>query len=195
LCPPEPSPKIPAVLGSAALIAFIGTADLARARAFYEGVLGLPVIEDEPGVALAVDARGTMLRVTAVREVAPRPYTVLGWAVPDVAAAVRHLAARGVPARRFDGLEQDDLGIWSAPGGARVAWFADPDGNTLSVAQFPGPPAGATTFASAADLAGALRRAAEAHHAHETALGAPDPDWPDRYAAFMAAERAGTPPS
>ena len=117
------------------LIAFVATTDLARARAFYEGVLGLRVVEDD-GVAVAFDAHGTMLRVTAVREVRPAPYTVLGWAVPDAAAAVRDLAAEGVATLRFDGVEQDELGIWNAPSGALVAWFSDPDGNTLSVAQF-----------------------------------------------------------
>jgi hypothetical protein len=79
-----------------------------------------------------------MLRVTAVREVRPAPYTVLGWAVPDTAAAVRDLTAKGVATLRFDALEQDELGIWAAPSGALVAWFHDPDGNTLSVAQMPG---------------------------------------------------------
>lgn len=118
------------------VIAFVATTDLERARAFYEGLLGLPVIEDD-GFALAFDARGTMLRVTAVREVEPAPYTVLGWAVPDAANAVRELEAKGVSILRFDSLEQDELGIWTAPTGARVAWFKDPDGNTLSVAQLP----------------------------------------------------------
>jgi catechol 2,3-dioxygenase-like lactoylglutathione lyase family enzyme len=124
------------MLARADLIAFVAATDLERARAFYEGVLGLPVVEHD-GFAVAFDAHGTMLRVTAVREVRPAPYTVVGWSVPDVAAAVRDLTAGGVPPLRFDGVEQDDLGIWAAPGGARVAWFKDPDGNTLSVAQMP----------------------------------------------------------
>jgi catechol 2,3-dioxygenase-like lactoylglutathione lyase family enzyme len=124
------------MLASADLMAFVATADLARARAFYEGVLGLPVIEDD-GLALAFDANGTMLRVTGVRELAPAPYTVLGWSVADAAAAVRELEARGVAVVRYAGLEQDDHGIWTAPTGARVAWFTDPDGNTLSLTQLP----------------------------------------------------------
>ena len=60
---------------------------------------------------------------------------MLGWSVPDIAAAVESLAARGIAFARYDGLEQDDAGIWTAPGGARVAWFHDPDGNTLSLSQ------------------------------------------------------------
>ncbi len=122
------------MLADADAIAFVATTDLERARAFYEGVLGLPVIEDD-GFAIAFDAHGTMVRVTGVRELQPAPYTVIGWVVPDAAAAVRGLAARGVSALRFDDFEQDELGIWTAPTGARVAWFKDPDGNTLSVTQ------------------------------------------------------------
>jgi len=123
-------------LAGADLMAFVASTDLARSRAFYEGVLGLPVIEDED-FALAFDAHGTMLRVTRVNDVHPAPYTVVGWQVGDVAAAVRELEARGATFRRYDSVEQDELGIWTAPNGARVAWVSDPDGNTLSVAQFP----------------------------------------------------------
>jgi catechol 2,3-dioxygenase-like lactoylglutathione lyase family enzyme len=125
------------MLARADLIAFVATTDLGRARRFYEGVLGLAVIEDD-GLALAFDANGTMLRVTGVREVTPAPSTVLGWAVPDIVTAVHELEARGVAFARYPGFEQDDQGIWIAPTGARVAWFSDPDGNTLSLTELPG---------------------------------------------------------
>jgi catechol 2,3-dioxygenase-like lactoylglutathione lyase family enzyme len=124
------------MLANADVIAFVATADLARARAFYEGDLGLAVIEDD-GFALAFDAHGTMLRVTRVAALAPAPYTVLGWSVSDIAATVRELETRGVAFARFAGFEQDEQGIWTAPSGALVAWFADPDGNTLSLTQLP----------------------------------------------------------
>jgi catechol 2,3-dioxygenase-like lactoylglutathione lyase family enzyme len=124
------------MLANADVMGFVATADLGRARGFYEGVLRLPVIEDD-GLALAFDAHGTMLRVTAVRELTPPPYTVLGWSVPDIAAAVRDLEARGVGFARYTGFEQDEQGIWTAPTGARVAWFTDPDGNTLQLTQLP----------------------------------------------------------
>jgi predicted enzyme related to lactoylglutathione lyase len=77
-----------------------------------------------------------MLRVTVVAALAPQPFTVLGWDVPDIAAAIRELSERGVVFERYDGMEQDAQGAWRAPGGARVAWFKDPDGNTLAI----GPP-------------------------------------------------------
>ena len=122
------------MLGSSDLVAFAASADLPRARAFYEGVLGLPVVEQDD-FACVFDANGTMLRVTAVREVSPAGYTVLGWRVADIEAVVAGLSARGVAFSRFDGMEQDDNGIWTSPGGSKVAWFTDPDGNVLSLTQ------------------------------------------------------------
>jgi len=123
------------MLESYDLVAFVGAADLDRARAFYEGVLGLPVTE-RTDFACVFDSGGTMLRVTAVPAVAQPGYTVLGWRVPDITAVVRELTGRGVTVLRFDGMQQDEDGIWTTPGGDRVAWFADPDGNTLSLTQF-----------------------------------------------------------
>jgi catechol 2,3-dioxygenase-like lactoylglutathione lyase family enzyme len=123
------------MLESSEVVAFVGAADLARARVFYEGTLGLPVVEHND-FACVFDAHGTMLRVTAVGEVSPTGYTVLGWRVPDIEAAVRGLIARGVAFRRYDGMGQDENGVWTTPGGEKVAWFTDPDGNTLSLTQF-----------------------------------------------------------
>ncbi len=123
------------MLESCDLVAFVGAADLDRARAFYEGVLGLPVTE-RTDFACVFDTGGTMLRVTAVPAVAQPGYTVLGWRVPDITAVVRELTGKGVTVLRFDGMHQDEDGIWTTPGGDRVAWFADPDGNTLSLTQF-----------------------------------------------------------
>ena len=122
------------MLASSDLVAFVAATDLRRARAFYEQTLGLPVLEQND-FACVLDAHGTMLRVTAVAEVARGGYTVLGWRVADIATAVRDLAARGVTFLRYDGMGQDEHGIWTSPSGARVAWFADPDGNTLSLTQ------------------------------------------------------------
>jgi catechol 2,3-dioxygenase-like lactoylglutathione lyase family enzyme len=123
-----------AVLGSAELVAFVPTTDLDRARFFYEGALGLEFVSRGPN-ACVFSANGVPLRVTLVAEVAPAGYTVLGWRVADVAVAAAELQAGGVELLRFDGLEQDHLGVWVSLEGARVAWFKDPDGNTLSVTQ------------------------------------------------------------
>ncbi|HVX23458.1 MAG TPA: VOC family protein [Acidimicrobiales bacterium] len=123
------------MLTDAPFIGFVPVTDLSAARAFYEGTLGLAVREDTP-FALVVDAAGTMLRLTPVPELTVQPFTVAGWRVPDIAATVRRLAEAGVRFTRYDGMDQDDLGIWTAPGGDRVAWFTDPDGNTLSLTTF-----------------------------------------------------------
>jgi catechol 2,3-dioxygenase-like lactoylglutathione lyase family enzyme len=117
------------------VIAFVATADPDRARKFYRDTLGLPLVSEQLPFAIVFDAHGTMLRVTVVKEVGPRPYTVLGWEVPDIAAAAKTMSQAGVVFERYQGMGQDELGIWSSPGGAKVAWFKDPDGNTLSISQ------------------------------------------------------------
>jgi len=123
------------MLESSHIVAFAAATDLDRARAFYEQVLGLTVVE-RSDFACVFDVNGTMLRVTAVPKVCRAGYTVLGWRVTDVTAAVRGLAARGVVFLRYDGMGQDGDGVWTTPGGDKVAWFADPDGNVLSLTQF-----------------------------------------------------------
>jgi len=123
------------MLESGRIVAFAAATDLDRARAFYEQVLGLTVTEVND-FACVFDVNGTMLRVTAVPEVSRAGYTVLGWRVADIAAAVRGLAGRGVVFLRYDGMDQDGDGVWTAPGGDKVAWFADPDGNVLSLTEF-----------------------------------------------------------
>jgi catechol 2,3-dioxygenase-like lactoylglutathione lyase family enzyme len=120
------------MLGGARLVTFLPTTDGDAARAFYEGVLGLTFVEDQ-GFALVFDLDGTPLRITRVESFTPQPFTVIGWAVDDLEATVRGLVERGVTFERFEGMEQDDLGIWDSPGGARVAWCRDPDGNTIGL--------------------------------------------------------------
>ncbi len=120
------------MLNDADLVAFVATTDIAKARAFYADVVGLTLTEDSP-FACVFDANGTSVRVTPVRDHTPAPFTVLGWIVADIAASIRDLASRGAAFQRFDGIEQDDLGIWTTPDGSFVAWFKDPDGNLLSL--------------------------------------------------------------
>ena len=124
------------MLANSSIVAFVATTDPSRAKAFYRDVLGLLLISEDE-YALVFDAHGTMLRVAIVGEIVLAPYTVLGWQVSDIAATVRGLAAKGVKFERYPWMEQksEDLGIWSAPSGAKVAWFKDPDGNLLSVSQ------------------------------------------------------------
>jgi catechol 2,3-dioxygenase-like lactoylglutathione lyase family enzyme len=122
------------MLTSQKLMAFVATRDPARAKEFYGGTLGLKFVSDD-GFALVFDANGTTLRIATVRELNPAPFTILGWQVADIESAVQALTAAGVVFERYGMFPQDELGIWLAPGGVRVAWFKDPDGNTLSLSQ------------------------------------------------------------
>jgi catechol 2,3-dioxygenase-like lactoylglutathione lyase family enzyme len=122
------------MLGNTPIMAFVAITDRERSRAFYADLLGLPLTGEDP-FALTFDAGGTMLRLALVEQLQPQGFTVLGWIVPDIATTARDLTARGVEFKRYGFMEQDALGIWTAPGGARVAWFPDPDGNTLSITQ------------------------------------------------------------
>lgn len=125
------------ILGGSKIVAFIPTTDAAKARAFYESVLGMRLAHDEPPFALVFDANGTMLRVTSVHEHHPAPFTVLGWEVEAIEDTVNRLTAAGVEFLRYPGMnDSSPLPIWTAPGGTRIAWFQDPDKNVLSVTQF-----------------------------------------------------------
>jgi len=121
------------MLGSIDIVAFVPTKDAAKARAFYEGVLGLRFVKDD-GFALVLDANGIKVRV-AKAQFTPAPFTILGWKVADIGKMVAGLQEKGVRFERFGFFEQDELGIWTAPSGDKVAWFKDPDGNVLSVSQ------------------------------------------------------------
>ena len=123
------------MLGTSEVIAFVAATDLDRAREFYAGTLGLRLVEQNQ-YACVFDAHSTMLRVTAVTEVARPGYTVLGWRVGDIGEMCAGLRASGVAFNRYEGMEQDDNGVWTTPAGDRIAWFTDPDGNTLSLTQF-----------------------------------------------------------
>ena len=126
------------ILGDSKIIAFAPVTDLLKARAFYEDVLGLRLIEDEKPFALVFDANGIMLRVIPVGEHHhPAPFTVLGWAVESIVNTVERLTVAGVVFLRYPGLNDNDPhAIWAAPSGAKIAWFNDPDKNVLSLTQF-----------------------------------------------------------
>jgi catechol 2,3-dioxygenase-like lactoylglutathione lyase family enzyme len=128
-------PAVKPGLGSHKIVAFVATCDPRRAKAFYRDTLGLHLVSEDP-FALAFRVGGTMLRVTTVQDIVTAPYTVLGWHVTNIATTIKNLQRAGVTFERYSGMPQDDRGVWTAPSGARVAWFKDPDGNTLSLTQF-----------------------------------------------------------
>ena len=113
--------------------AFLATTNADAAKRFYSEVLGLRLISDEQ-FAIVYEVREAQLRIQKAREFTPYPFTAFGWIVPDITAEVRRLVARGVRFERWDWVPSDEDGIWTTPG-AKVAWFKDPDGNLLSLAQ------------------------------------------------------------
>ena len=127
-------PPVKPGLGSHKIVAFVATCDPRRAKAFYRDTLGLHLVSED-SFALVFRVGGTMLRVTTVQEIATARYTVLGWHVTNIAATITSLQRAGVTFERYPGMPQDERGVWTSPSGARVAWFKDPDGNTLSLTQ------------------------------------------------------------
>jgi catechol 2,3-dioxygenase-like lactoylglutathione lyase family enzyme len=125
------------MLGTADIVAFVPTKNPDKARQFYEKTLGLKFIADDK-FALVFESKRVMIRVVDISgfpDYKPPPFTVLGWGVDDIAKTVIGLQKSGVKFERYPGLEQDALGVWTAPGNAKVAWFKDPDGNTLSLSE------------------------------------------------------------
>ena len=120
---------------SAKVVTFICTFDRERSKAFYGGILGFPQTHEDDS-AVVFNLHGTMLRVSEAPDFKPAEHTVLGWKVADIVETVKALRQKGVKFNFYEGFGQDELDIWTAPGGAtRVAWFEDPDGNVLSLTQ------------------------------------------------------------
>jgi catechol 2,3-dioxygenase-like lactoylglutathione lyase family enzyme len=117
------------------LIAFISTAKPEESKGFYEDIVGLRFVEESP-FALVFLSGETMIRIQKVAAVTPQPDTALGWAVDDLAPRMSELRQLGVAFERFEGVDQDEAGVWTTDDGTKVAWFRDPDGNLLSLTQF-----------------------------------------------------------
>lgn len=124
-----------APLNGSPLVAFVPIADAVRAQDFYERRLGLTLVSSELPFALVFSVGGVMLRLTLVKDFTPARYTVLGWNVSNIDQVAAAMQDAGVGFVRYPGMGQDSRGVWTAPGGTRVAWFQDPDGNTLSISQ------------------------------------------------------------
>lgn len=115
---------------------FLPTMKPSASKHFYSRKLGLKLISED-NYALEFSGHGSTLRITTVTQFNPQPFTVLGFRIEDVVSYVRHLNKKGVTFERFDALDQDELGIWTSPGNAKVAWFKDPDENLISLTQMP----------------------------------------------------------
>jgi catechol 2,3-dioxygenase-like lactoylglutathione lyase family enzyme len=118
------------------LMGFIPTRDGDAARAFYETKVGLRFISDDQ-FALVFQSGANMIRISRTGSFTPAPFTILGWQSSQIEQDIRDMSARGIAFERYDYITppQDDLGIWTTPTGAKVAWFKDPDGNTLSISE------------------------------------------------------------
>jgi catechol 2,3-dioxygenase-like lactoylglutathione lyase family enzyme len=103
-----------------------------KARQFYIDKLGLKLLSEDH-FGLECESTGAHLRITFVEKLTTQPFTVLGWDTKDIVSTVKRLAEKGIKFEKYSFIEQDELGIWTAPGGTRVAWFKDPDGNLLSL--------------------------------------------------------------
>jgi len=115
-------------------VSFIATTKPADSRYFYETMLSLNCVSDDP-FALVFELGNTALRIQKVESIPEINYTVFGWEVNNIQQCIDELSGKGVQFEKFSELPQDDMGIWSAPGGAQIAWFKDPDGNTLSLTE------------------------------------------------------------
>jgi len=122
------------MLASSKIIGFALTKDYDRARAFYEGKLGLQFVSLDQ-FALVMQAGGSMIRISKVPDFTPIRSTVLGWEVQNIEIAVASLKKQGVAFEKYPFIQDAELGIWTAPTGDKVSWFKDPDGNVLSVSQ------------------------------------------------------------
>jgi catechol 2,3-dioxygenase-like lactoylglutathione lyase family enzyme len=123
-------------LSDATPVVIICTRDRALSEPYYRDVLGLKMTGSDDFAAV-FDVGGAPLRLSTVENWTPHEHTIFGFAVADIRKSVADLARKGVKFTIYPGFNQDADGIWSAPGGAvKVAWFADPDGNNLSLTQF-----------------------------------------------------------
>lgn len=114
--------------------AFIPTVDPDRSKSFYMNLLGLTLLSEDY-YGMDFETNGTLLRISTVEHLKPHPFTVLGWEVDDLISLIHALTRKGVKFERYNLIEQDSNGIWTAPGGVKVAWFKDPDGNLLSLSE------------------------------------------------------------
>ena len=122
------------MLADKELKAFVPTVVPAKSKSFYRDILGLKLLSED-NYALEFEANGILLRVIIVPELRPQTFTVLGWNVDDISSIIKSLNKKGIVCEKYDFLEQDNLGVWKSPGGSKVAWFKDPDGNILSLTE------------------------------------------------------------
>ncbi|MFF9562444.1 VOC family protein [Leifsonia sp. NPDC014704] len=119
--------------------ASIAVSDIATAVRFYEGKLGLPLVESGPSANITDGSRiygsggAVALNVFQSGTAGKSEATMATWYVDDLESIVDELTSAGVRFLRYDQLEHDRRGITERAGGGRIAWFQDPDGNTFAI--------------------------------------------------------------
>lgn len=114
------------------VVTFLLTQSSEAALTFYRDTLGLKFLRDD-GFALVFNLGGVLLRISKVPSFTPAQNTVLGWECKRIESTVDEFAAKGIAFTRYPNMNQDERGICTFPGGDKVAWFQDPDGNVLSL--------------------------------------------------------------
>jgi catechol 2,3-dioxygenase-like lactoylglutathione lyase family enzyme len=122
------------MLAAGKMMGFVPTKDYVAARTFYEGKLGFEFVSQDQ-FALVVSAGAHKIRIVKMQNYTPLAGTILGWQVERIEEVARWLRGRGVALERFPFVQDQELGIWTAPGGDKVVWFKDPDANILSISQ------------------------------------------------------------
>jgi catechol 2,3-dioxygenase-like lactoylglutathione lyase family enzyme len=122
------------MLEKGTMVGFLVTTDYDRARAFYEQKLGFQFVSVDQ-FALVMSTGKNMIRINKNPDFNAAHYTVLGWEVSDIEAAVLWLMERDVAFEDYSFIQNHELRIWMAPDGSKVAWLKDPDGNVLSISQ------------------------------------------------------------
>ncbi len=118
------------------ITSILPSSNLEQSKAFFQNVLGLNLISEDPyGVEL--EGLDSVMRLSLVQQFTPQAFTILGFKVSDIDSEVKSLTTKGVIFEYYDSLDQDELGIWTSPSDAKVAWFKDPEGNVLSLTQYP----------------------------------------------------------
>ena len=122
------------MLANKNIMAFLATTNAEKAKTFYQETLGLRLIEEHE-FSIVFDANGIELRLQKSQAFTPHTHTSLGWSVEDISETIKELSAKGIEFIRYEGMGQDDTGIWHTPAGTKIAWFKDPYGNLLSLTQ------------------------------------------------------------
>jgi catechol 2,3-dioxygenase-like lactoylglutathione lyase family enzyme len=117
-------------------VSFLAASNPNVSISFYQNILGLEFIQNN-GFSLIFKLNDHEIRIQLVEKFQPHNFTAFGFKVENIENKIRELMAKGITFEQYDFIQQDELKIWQTEDGAKIAWFKDPDGNILSLSQFP----------------------------------------------------------